>query len=283
MSLCQTFRELSYQTWIQLGKARQVKHQMLEESITDSLMVELKLRHPYDVFTTTFTRHEEGKNGADWEWWFVDSTGRKGIGFRVQAKIINFESNSFKQLHYIKNKGEPTEQSQTELLIKAAQSKNLIPLYCLYIQKNDLLNDLNPLLAWVKCFHYVYTLEHFGCSILSVENVKRLKKPIKKDHLGDVIDKIYPWHFLVCPPHSQNSNISLPKIVWEASKEFGLVEGSNIQVSEELPNEGIVPDYVLRLINTNSYDQINNRDLIDDKSFNDLHGIMIIKDNEEFD
>ncbi|AZC00460.1 hypothetical protein DKE52_008150 [Acinetobacter pittii] len=75
---------------------------MLEESITDSLMVELKLRHPYDVFTTTFTRHEEGKNGADWEWWFVDSTGRKGIGFRVQAKIINFESNSFKQLHYIK-------------------------------------------------------------------------------------------------------------------------------------------------------------------------------------
>ncbi len=71
--------------------------------------------------------------------------------------------------------------------------------------------------------------------------------------------------------------------MWEASKEFGLVEGSNIQVSEELPNEGIVPDYVLRLINTNSYDQINNRDLIDDKSFNDLHGIMIIKDNEEFD
>ncbi|AZC00462.1 hypothetical protein DKE52_008160 [Acinetobacter pittii] len=62
-----------------------------------------------------------------------------------------------------------------------------------------------------------------------------------------------------------------------------MVEGSNIQVSEELPNEGIVPDYVLRLINTNSYDQINNRDLIDDKSFNDLHGIMIIKDNEEFD
>ncbi|AZC00461.1 hypothetical protein DKE52_008155 [Acinetobacter pittii] len=81
------------------------------------------------------------------------------------------------------------------MLIKAAQSKNLIPLYCLYIQKNDLLNDLNPLLAWVKCFHYIYTLEHFGCSILSVENVKRLKKAYKKDHLGDVIDKIYPWHF----------------------------------------------------------------------------------------
>lgn len=285
MSLCQTFRELSYQTWIQLGKARQVKHQILEESITDSLMVELKLRHPYDVITTTFTRHEEGKNGADWEWWFVDSTGTKGIGFRVQAKIINFKNDSFEQLHY---------KNQTNILINKAKKikgllippiarklinprKNLvidrplIPLYCLYIHDNNLWSKLHLGLSGILLNH---TIEHYGCSIMSADDVLRLKKKPPKKKVSDVVNYIMPWHYLVCPTYSSTSVKSLPEKVRDSVVEHDLVEDF------DKPYYGILPFYVKDIMLRETENFIDKNDSRYE-SFNDLHGIMIIKDNKD--
>ncbi len=46
MTLCETFRELSHETWAFMGKARSVSHQPLEETITDNNIIEIKLRIP---------------------------------------------------------------------------------------------------------------------------------------------------------------------------------------------------------------------------------------------
>jgi len=66
MSLCQTYRDLSFQTWRLMEKARSVSHQPLEETITDNNIIELKLRQSHEVITTTYNKVQEGKIGADW-------------------------------------------------------------------------------------------------------------------------------------------------------------------------------------------------------------------------
>ncbi|MCX0335084.1 DUF6615 family protein [Acinetobacter radioresistens] len=261
MTLCETFREQSYRTWMQLRKARSINHQLLEESITDFLMMELKYNHPLDIQTITFNKHQEGKNGADWEWWFVDSAGIKGIGFRVQAKIINFKTDSFLKLHY---------KNQTQKLISQAKSvsPNLIPIYCLYTHSDKLLK--------LKPFHigqilFNYTIEHFGCSILSAEKVQKLKSA-NKNTLLDLVNEIYPWHLLVCPNGSESPNNNLPERVNEFVKDNILTPKTDKSISSYLRE---VPEYI-RNISKKSYRE--NQKENDEFYLEDLKGIMIIQD-----
>ena len=79
-------------------KSRRAKFQLKEETLTDLNMLELKLRHSRQVRTKVITKKAEGKNGADWEWWFTSK--HKWIGIRGQAKIININTNEFLHLHY---------------------------------------------------------------------------------------------------------------------------------------------------------------------------------------
>lgn len=280
MSLCQTFRNLSYKTWMQLGKARQVKHQMLEESITDLLMVELKSQNPYEIITKTFTRKQEGKNGADWEWWFVDSSGKKGIGFRVQAKIINFQSNSFEQLHYLKTSKTKGKVYQTDLLIQEARRKHLIPLYCLYIHDENIWSSVKDPVKFAlnNLLFPCSSVEHLGCSILSTKVVKNLKASNQR-HLKDVVNHIYPWHFLVCPPSLKGSNLDLPNKVLGCVTEHDLLEDQD----DADTHYRELPDYVKNMINQSYENSSNDSEFIDEEGEfdSDLRGIMIIKDKRD--
>src|SRR5688572_13448409 len=99
MSLCETFKNRSSSTWTLLSKAREVDSQLLEETLTDLNLLELKLKHPREIITKSFTKPREGLTGADWEWWL---TGPKSLwlGFRVQAKVLNLRSGMYEHLHY---------------------------------------------------------------------------------------------------------------------------------------------------------------------------------------
>ena len=76
-TLCETFRSLAFRTFEQMGRARRVGHQPLEETFTDTNILELKDRHPAEIFCQTFTKPQEGINGADWEWWLTDASKSK--------------------------------------------------------------------------------------------------------------------------------------------------------------------------------------------------------------
>jgi hypothetical protein len=53
-----------------------------EEAATVQLLMAV---HP-ELSYVAFTRHEESQIGADWLWWFLDSTTREAFGLLVQAK-----------------------------------------------------------------------------------------------------------------------------------------------------------------------------------------------------
>jgi len=266
-TLCDTFRSRALWTWDTLARGRSVDCQIGEETLTDLNILELKIRHASEVYSRTFSKPEEGLNGADWEWWFTGSS-RKWIGFRVQAKVIDIKTNRFNHLHYKKDKHSPF---QCDTLIQNALLPRhpRIPLYCLYSNWNTLAQ-----LPW-KCATYYPVEESYGCSILSAFAVRYLRsiKTGKAKHFQSLLEHVSPWHCLVCCRGYGEGD--LPSRVfrfWRESiqqVEAAILEGLSLDNRQELDGElayyrGVYnqieltqepPSYVLSLLNNQLEEQ----------------------------
>jgi len=187
MTICDTFLRTAISTWDKISEGRTVGYQLKEETITDLNILELKKRLGTRVLTIPFNKFDEGKNGADWEWWFRDIHGF-WIGVRVQAKIIDIKTDGFEHLHYKKLKKYQSEKIITEALTSTPPR---IPLYSLYTQWDD----RTVLANWTCSFPRYVDL--YGCSIMSAFDVYKRRLTDTKDLKSLLVD-MRPWHCLVC-------------------------------------------------------------------------------------
>ena len=201
--ICDSFKRLSLDTWDLLRKCVAYNHQFGEESVTDINLLKIKEWEP-DVITHQFTRRGERKSGADWEWWFEDSSG-VWIGIRIQAKIINLTTQGFHHLHYpiqIEKKlpghtiAEIIQTSQTEILIASSKSaeKTVYPLYCLYCYW-----DSEDIKVSSSCTGFQLFKHFFGCSIIDAHKVLELNDN-GLHQLDEISEFLRPLHCLVCCP-----------------------------------------------------------------------------------
>jgi hypothetical protein len=242
MTLCRTFRKLSSDVWSQLERWRRVEHQLLEETLTDLHCLELKDRHPNEVFTRTFTKPQEGINGADWEWWFANTSKSLWLGVRVQAKVLNLSTNRFEHLHYRDKQG----KSQLEKLRESAKKEKILPLYCFY------LHSLSEDLPWKRHLRrppfwcLPSAPEQFGCCVAGISSVEKLRQQKERDHLEDISEYAVPWHCLVCSDFWTDE--SLPERVWAFLwREVLELRSNDASVSNYRPREE-VPAYVRAVI-----------------------------------
>lgn len=184
MSLCQTFRDLSFQTWRFLEQGRKASHQPLEETVTDKNIIELKLSHPNEILTKTYNRRQEASTGADWQWWFTNRTRNAWYGARVQAKILKFQTDRFEALNY---------KNQTSTLIHDAQRNGLVPLYCFYSQW-----PTSTIVSAQNCQTFANSPDSYGCSIVDAYTIQANKSKPGSDSLVHVIANAFPWSCLVC-------------------------------------------------------------------------------------
>lgn len=226
MTLCETFRELSYETWSFMGRARGVSHQPLEETVTDNNIVEIKVRHPSQVITTTYNRNEEAITGADWQWWFTNSAQNSWFGIRVQAKILKFKSKRYEALKY---------KNQTDILIKDAKKGGLFPLYCFY--SNWPLSCSVPTL---QCKTFPNAPESYGCTIVDAYTIKSIKGSPKSDSLNSVMTNAFPWSCLVCCSSGvdDSSSVDLPHRVKRYCE--------SVLMSHDVGNQREVPKIIQR-------------------------------------
>jgi len=183
--ICSTFRKQAFSTWNLLRKSRVNDFQPGEETITDMNLLEIKMKHPQEVFIQKFTKRQEAKTGADWEWWFTGSSG-KWLGFRIQAKVINIDTLSFPHLYY-----KSSRIYQTDKLIQDAfkERPHKIPLYCLYTNWNT----QSMSYPW-HCYSFKKSAKSYGCSILPAFWVKYLLQEGKQPTLKSVIPYM-PGHW----------------------------------------------------------------------------------------
>jgi hypothetical protein len=212
-------------TWEALAKARQTKFSLGEESLTDFNLLSLKIGHPDEVFIKKFNKRQEGENGADWEWWFLNQGATLGIGFRVQAKVIDpTTNNSFKHLHY-SNQDVP----QAGLLCDSVPH-GCIPLYCLFTYVTATTHFSN---CPCRCSHWPCRYEErlHGCSLVDAYWVKRI---IPKNDVNTLAPKMVPWHCLVCCRDSSGkAPDDLPSRALATWKERILVKTDSVREDTE--------------------------------------------------
>jgi hypothetical protein len=174
-----------------LGEGRELRHQVLEETVTDLLTLEFKKRQPKRVRVHNFSKRAEGKNGADWEMWLTNPGESSWFGIRFQAKILNYKSSTdrFEHLFYRGRSG----VLQSSKLRAAAAKDNAYPLYLLYMQA------LPPHRAgFAPCCRPLRpkpTL--FGCSLLTLQAHNALANN-NLNKLDDVKPHLCPFHCLFC-------------------------------------------------------------------------------------
>lgn len=166
-----------------------------EETITETNLLELRRCHPGLIKLKTFTRGQESKNGADWEWHII---GRKWtFGMRVQAKRVQ-KNGRLKIKHKIGYKmGVSPGKQQIDVLISAARKggmlrKRLRPVYCFYCSDGHQKH-------WATSRHKKPPVDkrwtEYGCLIADALAVKKIM-PTK---LSAIEKKCVPWHYLITP------------------------------------------------------------------------------------
>lgn len=221
MSLCDTLKRLSLDTWDKLEASRGAKFQLKEETITDLNILALKTKHSREVSTTVFTKKQESRVGADWEWWFRSAANR-WIGLRIQAKIINLRDDAFHHLHY--RTSQSSYQSDTLIAHALCSQHPTIPLYCFYLHTYN-----NAYLAAWHC-GTLPSLKHlYGCSLASAWAVQKLRRPLR-NHLADVQDFLRPWHCMACCTNYGPGDLAI-NIDQYARAHFGLNELSQLDLS----------------------------------------------------
>lgn len=187
MDICSAFRAIETSVWDLLQVGRREMHQLGEETITDLISLAIKTSQKNSVRMVNYTKHQEGRNGADWLWIFYDPNTRLAIGIRVQAKIINFKLNRYPHLHYSK-KG----VRQIDKLEQMARRDQVIPLYIFY---SHWPRPISPT-KYPKNASHTGSIKEFGCAIATLPSVRSLNN---LDGMKDVGPLLRPWHVLVCP------------------------------------------------------------------------------------
>jgi hypothetical protein len=262
MTICETFKKTAIKTWFRLSDTKEARLPLGEESITDINLLEIRLaKHP-EIQVIKFNKKREGNNGADWEWWLIGKSN-KCLGLRIQAKIINLETDSYDQLHY---------EKQTDKLIKSSRKNKLLPFYCLYT-----MCDLSQYVDKFTCNSYGGMYETYGCSFVNAFVVKKLKK---KKHISYLIQDMFPWHCIFCPLDFNTDDLparALSVIKMEI-QQYTLCREINCDTDEYIKNFSLSdfpPDYIMKLIK-NPNEKIDAPD-------DDLDGIMIIDETVKHD
>lgn len=180
--VCRAFTYSAIETWSDLGDDPTLG----EDSITDYRILTLRRQCPDEVRIQKFNRRQEGKNGADWEWWFGGAAG--WFGMRVQAKKLELGSMEYEHLdHRVKGSG----RLQVDLLIEDATSRDLFAMYLFYN------NWSGKTVAPWRCRSFREDERLWGHSIASAHVVEQLVAAGTKA-ASSVAESAFPVTCLAC-------------------------------------------------------------------------------------
>jgi hypothetical protein len=170
--------------WNRMRKAAGIGLSLSEETITECALYNIAVAHQgKDIVIDLATKPAEAKHGADWEWWLV--RGKKGLGFRVQAKRL-FANGSYNSL----TKAGANPYQQHDKLVSASSNAGFEPLYCFFNFSYPQSQFNGPNL----CKHTYRAPSFWGCSLAFPDQVKKAQST----QLTKLKTIMHPWHMLVC-------------------------------------------------------------------------------------
>lgn len=172
-------RSLAGWAWNRQNDAKRHGLSLQEETLTEILLLRIaKDCRPLRLQVRMFTRPQENRNGADWEW-FLRGPSCHGIGYRVQAKRL-YQTGRHKGQYG----GHDPAGPQTTKLISMAGKSN-IPIYVFY-------NNDSTTAFYGRSSPGFRSPSFWGCSYAHASSVKAAgsRDPSK------LIKHMQPWHEL---------------------------------------------------------------------------------------
>jgi hypothetical protein len=214
-----------------------------EESITDWLLFELS-RNCRQLRYYAFTRHEEMRNDADWEWWVL--TSRYAYRFRVQAKKLKPKADNYSSICYSNVNG-----LQIDLLLENAERDDAFPLYIFYsaveqdatsFLEHYPVPKLMEMIDWCKsCASGAYSAP---ASLVYDEVLAKPKQIISANSLVDNSIKLSTLDLVLQQPNGQTINSEVEKLLNSLSKHhkskgvfrYEYEKGNNQYLSGTIPH-----------------------------------------------
>lgn len=121
-------------TWHRRGTASNAGMPFGEETITETILLDLKLNYPGKLEIIPFSKPAEGKVGADWEWCFASHDHQFFERMLVQAKVLDDPEREYA---HIDRKIGNTGKRQIDKLIETSRDRGIPAVYAFYNHISD--------------------------------------------------------------------------------------------------------------------------------------------------
>lgn len=206
-----SFQEEAAKVWRDMSAAWHLNVPRNEETVTEELLLNLARKHKWlGLEIEAYSKGAEGKNGADWAFWFYDGPKISietsvGVGARVQAKRLYPESGRYEKLFHQSRSQEKASTdgltpNQCQVLL--SHHDGLVPIYLFYNSSNldlrSILKSSHETLRLRKLCADCIIPEFWGITAASAEAIKNANWGKKNDKPGDF--PMVPWHCMLRMP-----------------------------------------------------------------------------------
>lgn len=122
---------LSRMVWAKRDAAKTSGLSFNEETITETILLDLKTSYPSHVQIIAFNKAQEATTGADWLWSFVSADGQQSFTMLVQAKRLEDAEQLYRGIARQIGKRMPPVR-QIDQLLETARSQQVPAIYAFY-------------------------------------------------------------------------------------------------------------------------------------------------------
>lgn len=176
-------------TWLRRGEAKSAGLPFGEETVTETILLDLKIAYPGDIIIIPFNKRQEGMIGADWEWCFVSHDEKLSLPMLVQAKVLNNTETAYD--HVSRTIGN-TGVRQIDRLIDIATQRGVPAAYAFY---NHLSDPSSLPQSCGSLSNGQSQSEAWGISVADASDVRSL---LPDQSFAAIKDISYPLHCLIC-------------------------------------------------------------------------------------
>lgn len=172
--------------WQRRGTAKTAGFSFSEETITETVLLDIATALPHQLKVIPFNKHEEGKSGADWEWCFYDHSKKRYLRFLMQAKLLDNKDQLYAHIdRFIGNSG----IRQIDRLRETASARGVPALYAFYNHLSDFSR------VPVRTCDCHACLECWGASVATADSIFDLLPDKSFEKIKHVS---IPWMCLLC-------------------------------------------------------------------------------------
>lgn len=127
---------LARTSWARRATAKRHALSFGEESITETILMDLAESFPGDIMIVPFNKRQEGKTGADWAWAFQDARSSWNLPILVQAKALDNNEQKYSEMKRYVGRTKKSGR-QIDLLMQTARQFGWPSIYAFYNYLTD--------------------------------------------------------------------------------------------------------------------------------------------------